>query len=65
MWSELGWNSEWHSQVLGPGRFDVVDRPGRDYTYNPQVGWRVDPGGAAMCAPLPGWDAGGPVCLGR
>jgi hypothetical protein len=37
------------AQLLGPGRFDVVDRPGRDYAYDPQVGWRVDRAGNAVC----------------
>lgn len=37
------------AQALGLGRFDVVDRPGREYAYDPQVGWRVDRGGVAVC----------------
>jgi hypothetical protein len=36
-------------QVLGPGGFDVVDRPGRDYAYRPAIGWRVGPDGTAVC----------------
>jgi hypothetical protein len=34
---------------LGPGAFDVRDRPGRDYAYDPAAGWRVDPAGVAVC----------------
>ena len=37
------------AQALGPGCFDVVDRPGRDYAYDPGVGWRVDREGTAVC----------------
>jgi len=37
------------AQELGPGRFDVVDRPGPDFWYNPEIGWRVDPAGNAVC----------------
>jgi hypothetical protein len=37
------------AQVLGPGCFDVRDRPGREHAYDPAVGWRVDPGGTAVC----------------
>ncbi|MFI5938127.1 hypothetical protein [Actinoplanes sp. NPDC051494] len=37
------------AQELGPGAFDVVARPGRDFAYRPQVGWRVAPDGTAVC----------------
>ncbi len=37
------------AQVLGPGSFDVVERPDRRYAYDPAVGWRVDPAGVAIC----------------
>jgi hypothetical protein len=37
------------AQELGPGKFDVVDRPGPENAYDPQVGWRVDPAGIAVC----------------
>jgi hypothetical protein len=30
------------AQVLGLGEFDVSDRPGPQYRYNPQLGFRVD-----------------------
>jgi hypothetical protein len=34
---------------LRPGQFDVLDRPARDYRYNRQIGWRIDPEGNAVC----------------
>jgi len=34
---------------MGPGRFDVRDRPSREYAYDPAVGWRVDATGTAVC----------------
>ncbi|MEU7618766.1 hypothetical protein AB0B27_22090 [Micromonospora rifamycinica] len=37
------------AQELGPGRFDVVDRPGPDFAYDRAVGWRVDPDGHPVC----------------
>ena len=37
------------AQELGPGAFDVVDRPGPENAYHPQIGWRVDPTGTAVC----------------
>ncbi|MGH3720832.1 MAG: hypothetical protein ACRDRI_18690 [Pseudonocardiaceae bacterium] len=37
------------ARMLGPGQFDVTDRPGPDYRYNRQIGWRVDPEGNAIC----------------
>jgi hypothetical protein len=37
------------AQELGPGEFDVVDRPGREFAYNPEVGWRTDSAGVAVC----------------
>jgi hypothetical protein len=30
------------AQLLGLGRFDVVDRPGPDNRYDPAEGWRVN-----------------------
>ncbi|MDG4795104.1 hypothetical protein [Micromonospora sp. WMMD1082] len=37
------------AQALGPGRFDVVDRPGPQYAYRPAAGWRVGPDGRPVC----------------
>ena len=37
------------AQEMGPGRFDVRDRPSREYAYDPAVGWRVDATGTAVC----------------
>lgn len=37
------------AQQLGPGQFDVVDRPGPEFAYNPDIGWRVTAGGVAVC----------------
>jgi hypothetical protein len=37
------------AQELGLGRFDVRDRPGPEYAYDPSVGWRVDAAGTAVC----------------
>ncbi|RKR88427.1 hypothetical protein BDK92_2751 [Micromonospora pisi] len=37
------------AQELGPGRFDVVDRPGPEFAYNRAAGWRVDPDGNPVC----------------
>lgn len=37
------------AQALGPGEFDVVDRPDRQFAYNPTVGWRTDSAGVAVC----------------
>jgi hypothetical protein len=37
------------ARKLGPGQFDVTDRPGPDYRYNRQIGWRVDRAGHAVC----------------
>lgn len=37
------------AQELGPGRFDVVDRPGPQFAYDREVGWRVGPTGVAVC----------------
>jgi hypothetical protein len=39
------------AQVLGPGSFDVADRPGSQYRYDPTVGYRIDV------------DTGVPVCM--
>jgi hypothetical protein len=37
------------AQLLGPGRFDVLERPGREFAYNPSIGWRVALDGTAVC----------------
>ncbi|MER7471712.1 hypothetical protein [Micromonospora sp. NPDC000018] len=37
------------AQQLGPGQFDVVDRPGPEFAYNPDIGWRVTGDGVAVC----------------
>ncbi len=38
------------AQVLGPGRFDVTDRPGPDSQYGPAVGYRINRHtGQAVC----------------
>ncbi len=37
------------AQTLGPGRFDVVDRPARELAFNPQLGWRATPSGTPVC----------------
>ena len=37
------------AQLLGPGGFDVADRPDRDRRYDPAVGYRVN---AATLAPV-------------
>ena len=38
------------AQVLGPGRFDVIDRPGPDSQYDPQAGYRINRHtGQAVC----------------
>jgi hypothetical protein len=38
------------AQVLGPGGFDVVDKPGRQARYDPQIGYRVNLAtGAPVC----------------
>ncbi|GAB3849144.1 hypothetical protein GCM10029963_33090 [Micromonospora andamanensis] len=33
------------AQELGPGGFDVVDRPGPEFAYDRAAGWRVDSDG--------------------
>ncbi|WP_370881748.1 hypothetical protein [Catenuloplanes nepalensis] len=35
--------------MLGPGEFDVLGRPGREFGYRREVGWRVGPDGTAVC----------------
>lgn len=42
------------AQLLGPGGFDVVDRPGSQYRYDPDVGYRtrVDTGVAVCVHPF-------------
>ncbi|MEU4155452.1 hypothetical protein [Actinoplanes sp. NPDC026670] len=37
------------AQVLGPGTFDVLARPGPRYPYRPELGWRADPDGVPVC----------------
>ncbi|GGM10056.1 hypothetical protein GCM10012279_30090 [Micromonospora yangpuensis] len=37
------------AQQLGPGQFDVVDRPGPEFAYNPDIGWRLTAEGVAVC----------------
>ncbi|MDZ5447068.1 hypothetical protein U2F26_30850 [Micromonospora sp. 4G57] len=37
------------AQELGPGQFDVVDRPGPEFAYDKDIGWRVAPSGTAVC----------------
>ncbi|MET7751316.1 hypothetical protein [Micromonospora sp. NPDC005367] len=37
------------AQQLGPGQFDVADRPGPDFTYRPNLGWRATTDGVAVC----------------
>ncbi|MEV0810921.1 hypothetical protein [Micromonospora sp. NPDC050200] len=37
------------AQQLGPGQFDVVDRPGPEFAYNPDIGWRTSADGVAVC----------------
>lgn len=37
------------AQTLGPGEFDVVDRPAGQFPYNREVGWRTDNTGVAVC----------------
>ena len=38
------------AQLLGPGGFDVADRPDRDRRYDPAVGYRVEAAtGVAVC----------------
>jgi hypothetical protein len=37
------------AQQLGPGQFDVVDRPGPEFAYNRDIGWRVTAQGVAVC----------------
>lgn len=39
------------AQLLGPGRFDVVDKPGRQFRYDPAIGYRINV------------DTGAPVCV--
>jgi hypothetical protein len=37
------------AQELGPGKFDVMDGPDPEYAYNPEIGWRVNAAGTAVC----------------
>ncbi|MFI7209293.1 hypothetical protein [Micromonospora aurantiaca (nom. illeg.)] len=37
------------AQQLGPGQFDVVDRPGPEFAYRPDLGWRATADGVAVC----------------
>jgi hypothetical protein len=49
-WREESLCSVCPALKVGLGCFDVVERPGRDYRYDPAVGYRVDVGsGVAVC----------------
>lgn len=37
------------AQQLGPGQFDVIDRPGPEFAYRPDLGWRATADGVAVC----------------
>ncbi|MHA4948678.1 hypothetical protein ACX27O_15265 [Micromonospora sp. SD19] len=37
------------AQQLGPGQFDVIDRPGPEFAYRPELGWRATADGVAVC----------------
>jgi hypothetical protein len=37
------------AQILAPGAFDVVARPGLRYPYRPDLRWRADPNGTPVC----------------
>jgi hypothetical protein len=37
------------AQMLGPGRFDVMERPGPGFAYDSKIGWRVDGVGTPVC----------------
>lgn len=37
------------AQQLGPGQFDVIDRPGPEFAYRPALGWRATADGVAVC----------------
>lgn len=37
------------AQQLGPGQFDVIDRPGPEFAYRPDLGWRATANGVAVC----------------
>ena len=37
------------AQLLGPGAFDVLARPGPRFAYRPDLGWRADPDGVPVC----------------
>lgn len=37
------------ARKLGPGEFDVLDAPARDYRLDRSVGYRVDPHANAVC----------------
>lgn len=37
------------AQLLGPGAFDVLARPGPGSAYRPELGWRTDPQGVPSC----------------
>ncbi|WP_076473408.1 hypothetical protein [Micromonospora avicenniae] len=36
------------AQQLGPGEFDVADRPGPDFAYRPNLGWRATTDGVGV-----------------
>ena len=37
------------AQLLGPGHFDVISRPGGQYPYRRELGYRADDAGVAVC----------------
>jgi hypothetical protein len=37
------------AQLLGPGAFDVLARPGPGSGYRPELGWRAGPDGVPVC----------------
>jgi hypothetical protein len=37
------------AQLLGPGAFDVLARPGPGSAYRAELGWRADPAGVPVC----------------
>ncbi|GAA2669235.1 hypothetical protein [Actinoplanes palleronii] len=37
------------AQTLGPGRFDVLQKPGPQYPYRPDLGWRAGSDGTPAC----------------
>ena len=35
--------------MLRPGAFDVLQRPGPQFPYRPELGWRASPDGTPVC----------------